>query len=84
MMYTASQCINTVVPGPYTAIPEPHTAATTDHPGWGYHHGSIELSKTAVLASRSAKDIPGRPRTYTDRHGATRRLHGSHAGSSRI
>ncbi|KAH3719313.1 hypothetical protein DPMN_062144 [Dreissena polymorpha] len=56
----------------------------TDHPGWGYHHGSIELSKTAVLASRSAKDIPGRPRTYTDRHGATRRLHGSHAGSSRI
>ncbi|KAH3828373.1 hypothetical protein DPMN_130351 [Dreissena polymorpha] len=28
-------------------------------------HGVFELPKTAVLASRSAKDIPGCPRTYT-------------------
>ncbi|KAH3810509.1 hypothetical protein DPMN_138904 [Dreissena polymorpha] len=35
-------------------------------------HGSFELPQTAVFASRSAKDIPGRPRTYTDRHAATR------------
>ncbi|KAH3777536.1 hypothetical protein DPMN_178983 [Dreissena polymorpha] len=47
-------------------------------------HGSFEHPKTAVLASRGAKDISGRPKTYTDRHGATRWLHGSHAGASRI
>ncbi|KAH3827425.1 hypothetical protein DPMN_129362 [Dreissena polymorpha] len=44
-------------------------------------HDSFELPKTAVLASRSAKDIR---KSYTDPHRATLRLYGSHAGSSRI
>ncbi|KAH3881793.1 hypothetical protein DPMN_005720 [Dreissena polymorpha] len=47
-------------------------------------HGSFKLPKTAVLASRSAKDIPGRHRTSTGRHVAKRRLHGAHAVSSWI
>ncbi|KAH3741549.1 hypothetical protein DPMN_048274 [Dreissena polymorpha] len=34
-------------------------------------HGSFELPKTAVLASRSPKDFPRRSRTYNDRYGAT-------------
>ncbi|KAH3734402.1 hypothetical protein DPMN_040842 [Dreissena polymorpha] len=46
--------------------------------------GSFELPKTAVLVCRSPKEIPGRSRTYRDRHGATRWLHGSHAGSCGI
>ncbi|KAH3803640.1 hypothetical protein DPMN_131906 [Dreissena polymorpha] len=40
--------------------------------------------KTTVLASRISKESAGRSRTYKDRYGGTRRLHGLHAGSCRI
>ena len=47
-------------------------------------HGSFELPKTAVLASRNPKDLPGHSRINRDRRGPSRRLHGSHARSCRM
>ena len=65
----------------YTDLHSSYTAATrtTTYVSISLdRQGSFELPETAVLASRSIKDIPRRSRTIRNRHGATWRLHESH------
>ncbi|KAH3753042.1 hypothetical protein DPMN_187672 [Dreissena polymorpha] len=38
-------------------------------------HDNVGNPKTAMIVSRSPHENPGRPRTYTGKHGTIRRLY---------
>ncbi|KAH3707392.1 hypothetical protein DPMN_066797 [Dreissena polymorpha] len=87
--HTDNQGISTAIAGRYTAVLGPFSEATRTFPDTASIpdlHGSkqkFELPKTAVFPP----EAEGNCRTFQDlqdRHSAPRRLHGSHAGMSRI
>ncbi|KAH3863778.1 hypothetical protein DPMN_026778 [Dreissena polymorpha] len=63
--------MNTGVPGSHTQLHGPSRMLTSSRNAMD-QRCSYELPKTAMFASLSHKYIPERPRTYTDRRGATR------------
>ncbi|KAH3820056.1 hypothetical protein DPMN_121800 [Dreissena polymorpha] len=72
-----NKCINTAVPGLYTVT----TRSIQNAAIFPNSHGSTRQLRTF---QNCRVGLLERPMTFTDRHGATWRLHGLLVGSSRI